>query len=344
MIMREVNLAGLDLNLLPPLEALLRRRNVTHAAKDVGLSQPAMSRALSRLRILLADPLLVRGHHGLVLTPKAQVLVPRLNVAVGELKDLFRERRFDPAAEQRTIRIAASDNQTVLLAPPLMARLSREAPGIDLRFEPYRLDLRERMDNGALDFAFALATTDLPAGAVSMPIVDDRLALVMRRGHPKAKRAWRIADYADVDHVGIALLDDGRSELDGLLAAAGVSRRVALVTPHFTAALAAVAETDMVTTISEAFARRFSEAFDLIVKRPPFAKVELPMTLVWSHVRNADPLLIWFRNLLLEVAGPAYAERRQRPARRTTSPPHVTKAAPVGAGKRAHAKSPRSPR
>ncbi len=88
--MREVNLAGLDLNLLPPLEALLRRRNVTHAAQDVGLSQPAMSRALSRLRSLLADPLLVRGHHGLVLTPKAQALVPLLSVAVADLKDLFR--------------------------------------------------------------------------------------------------------------------------------------------------------------------------------------------------------------------------------------------------------------
>ena len=102
------------------VEALLRRRNVTHAAQDVGLSQPAMSRALSRLRILLADPLLVRGHHGLVLTPKAQALGPLLSVAVADLKNLFRERRFDPATEQRTIRIAASDNQTVLLAPPLM--------------------------------------------------------------------------------------------------------------------------------------------------------------------------------------------------------------------------------
>ncbi|NEW92262.1 LysR family transcriptional regulator [Rhodopseudomonas sp. BR0M22] len=316
--MHEVNLSGLDLNLLPALEALLRRRNVTHAAQEVGLSQPAMSRALSRLRILLGDPLLVRGHHGLVLTPKAQALVPRLSVAVADLKELFRERRFDPATEQRTIRIAASDNQTVLLAPLLMARLAREAPGIDLRFEPYRADLRERMESGSLDFAFALATTDLPPGAVSMPIADDRLALVMRRGHPRANRIWRIGDYADVDHVGIALLDDGRSELDGILAAAGVSRRVALVTPHFIAALAAVAATDMVTTISLALARRFAGAFDLIVKPPPFAKVELPMTLVWSHLRNADPLLVWFRGLLREVAGPAYAERRQRAARRTT--------------------------
>ena len=316
--MHEVNLSGLDLNLLPALEALLRRRNVTHAAADVGLSQPAMSRALSRLRALLDDPLLVRGHNGLVLTPKAQNLVPRLATAVGELKELFRDQSFDPATEHRTIRIAGSDTQTVLLAPPLMARLSRLAPGVDLRFEPYGPDLIRRMENNALDFAFALATTELPIGAVSMPLANDRLALVMRRGHPLAARSWSIADYGKVDHVGIALLDDGRSELDGLLAAAGVRRRIALVTPHFTAALAAVAATDMVTTISEAFARRFAGAFDLVVRPPPFANADLRMTLVWSHVRANDPILVWFRERLREIAEQVY-EGRDRSGAMDTS-------------------------
>ena len=304
--MHQVNLAGLDLNLLPALEALLRHRNVTHAASDVGLSQPAMSRALSRLRTLLDDQLLVRGHNGLVLTPKAQSLVPRLATTIGELKGLFREPSFDPATEHRTIRVAAADTQTVLLAPPLMARLLREAPGIDLRFEPYGPDLFRRMETNALDVAFALSTTDLPMGVVSMPLARDRLALVMRRGHPRSSQTWSIDDYGSVDHVSVALLNDGRSELDGLLAAAGVRRRVALVTPHFTTALAAVAATDMVTTISDAFARRFADMFDLSVRPPPFAKTELAMMLVWSHVRASDPILVWFRELLREVAQRVY--------------------------------------
>jgi len=309
--MHEVNLSGLDLNLLPALEALLRRRNVTHAASDVGLSQPAMSRALSRLRALLDDPLLVRAHNGLVLTPRAQSLAPRVATAMAELKDLFSEQTFDPATEHRTIRIAASDTQTVLLGPPLMARLSREAPGVDLRFEPYGPDMIRRMENNTLDFAFALSTTDLPMGAMSMPLARDRLALVMRRDHPKSTRKWSIDDYGTVDHVGIALLDDGRSELDGLLAAAGVRRRVALVTPHFMAALAAVAATDMVTTISEAFARRFAEVFDLSVRPPPFANTDLMMTLIWSHVRASDPTLVWFRELLRETAEQVYQGRKR---------------------------------
>jgi DNA-binding transcriptional LysR family regulator len=128
----------------------------------------------------------------------------------------------------------------------------------------------------------------------------------MRRGHPKAARRWRIDDYGAVDHAGIALLNDGRSEIDGMLAAAGVSRRMALVTPHFTAALAAVAATDMVTTFSEAFARRVATAFDLVVKTPPFLNINLEMALVWSHVRANDPILVWFRQFIRDAAQQAY--------------------------------------
>jgi DNA-binding transcriptional LysR family regulator len=305
-IMREVNLAGLDLNLLPPLEALLRRRNVTRAAADVGLSQPAMSRALSRLRALVGDQLLVRGRGGLVLTPRAQQLAPQVSRTLGELKGLFQPPSFDPAEAHRTIRIAAADTQTVLLVPGIARRLSREAPGIELRMEPYGPDLIARMEQGTLDLAFALATTPLPAGTMSEPIADDRLALVMRRGHPAAGRAWTIADYGRFDHVSVALLGDGRSEIDTLLAAAGVTRRIALVTPHFTAALATVAATDMITTISETFARRFARTFALALREPPFAEAALRTTLVWSQVRAADPVLVWFRQLVRDVAAKVY--------------------------------------
>lgn len=300
--MREVNLAGVDLNLLPALEALLRRRNVTHAAADVGLSQPAMSRALARLRAVLDDPLLVRAGGGLTLTPRAQALVPRLSAALGEVKGLFVEPVFDPGAVQRTVRIAATDTQTILLAPAIMARLAREAPGIDLRMEPHGPTLAARMESGEIDLAFAVASTPLPPGAMSEPLGGDELAVVVRRGHPAANRPWTFADYAAFDHVGVAILGDGQSELDTLLAAQGVRRRLALVTPHFMAALAVVARTDLATTMSRAFAGRFAETFGLILKDPPFDETHMRLTLVWSHVRAADPLLAWLRGVIAEVA------------------------------------------
>jgi len=300
--MRQTNLAGLDLNLLPPLEALLRHRNVTRAAADVGLSQPAMSRALARLRDLTGDPLLVRAHGKFALTPKAERLAAQLAPALDQVKRVFAEPAFDPAAAKRVIRISAVDQQTVLYAPPLMKRLAHEAPGLDVRFEPHTADMAARMEHGALDFVFALATTPLPPGAMSEPIAHDRLALAMRKTHPRAKRRWRTADYGAVDHVGVAIFGDGQSELDAMLASHGVKRRIALVTPHFTAALAAVSQTDMVTTLSRTLAQRLAPTFGLALHEPPFDKTEMIVTLVWSHVRAGDPLLAWLRRIIGEIA------------------------------------------
>ena len=300
--MHQENMAGLDLNLVPALEALLRRRNVTGAAADVGLSQPAMSRALARLRDLQDDPLLVRTRTGYVLTPRAQAIQPQLASAIGHLREVFRQQAFDPGAERRTLRLAAADTQTVLLLPGVMARLAAEAPGVDVRAESYTSDISDRLDSGALDVAFALSNTPLPPGAYSEVVGEDRLALVMRHGHPAAGHAWSIADYGSWQHVGVTLLGDGRSEIDALLAASGVTRRIALLTPHFMAALAAVASTDLVTTVSATLARRFAPVFGLVLQTPPFGETRLQMTLVCSHVRAADPFLGWFRTVVREVA------------------------------------------
>lgn len=301
--MRQVHLSALDLNLLPPLEALLRHRNVTHAAADVGLSQPAMSRALARLRETLGDTLLVRAPGGgYALTPRAQALASQLIVTFDHIKSVFQEPSFDPARVQRTIRIVGGDPHTILLAPALMARLAHEAPGIDIRIEAYTPDVVARMESGDLDLAFAVANTPLPPGARSESYAHDRLSLVLRRDHPMAKRKWTMADYARVSHVGISILGDSGSELDAQLARAGVKRRLALTTPHFMAALAAVSGTDMVTTVSRVFASRFADELGLVLKEPPLPHTGLELTMVWSHVRAADPVLAWLRTVIRDVA------------------------------------------
>jgi len=301
--MRDVHLSGLDLNLLPALEALLRRRNVTEAAHEVGLSQPAMSRALSRLRDVLGDQLLIRAPGGgYALTPRGEALSAQLLATLDHVKAIFREPSFDPAKAERTIRIAGIDTHTIMLAPPLMARLAREAPGIDIRFESYSPDLIQRMELGEIDLAFATASTPLPPGARSEAYAKDKLALVMRAGHPMAKRKWTIADYGKVNQVGISIFGDAGSEMDAQLAKAGVHRRMALITPHFIAALAAVSQTDMVTTVSRVFAARFAEQFGLILKEPPLPILDLDLTIVWNHVRAADPVLAWVRGVIREEA------------------------------------------
>lgn len=313
--MRDVHLPGLDLNLLPALEALLKRRNVSQAARDVGLSQPAMSRVLGRLRDVLGDPLLVRAAGGYALSPRAQALHGQLATALDQVKAVFRDPGFDPARTERTVRIVGLDTHTILIAPALMARLAKEAPGIDVRFEGYSTNIVERIETGQLDLVFAQATTPLPPGARSEFLAKDRLALVLRAGHPLAKRKWTIQDYGRVDHVGISIFGDPGSELDAQLAPAGVKRRVALVTPHFMAALATVAGTDMATTVGRAFASRFAAPLGLILKEPPLPRPDLDMTIVWSGVRAADPVLAWMRKVIVEVAQETMASPPARVSR-----------------------------
>lgn len=291
--MHQVNLNGIDLNLLPPLEALLRHRNVTRAAAEVGLSQPAMSRALGRLRDRFGDPLLVRGSGGLMLTPTAEALLPMLRQSLAGVSTIFQTRMLDPLTSERTVRIAASDVQTVLIGPPLFAALARAAPGITLQFQPYGRDVIARIEDGRTDFAFALSTSPLPPGAVSFPVARDRLALVMRRDHPMAAREVTAADYGHLSHVAVSLLDDGISDLDAALATQGVTRRIALRTSDFISALAVVGGSDAVTTISHRLAQSFADRFGLVLRAPPLRDVALPMVLVTSGLRAHDPLMAW---------------------------------------------------
>lgn len=315
--MRDVHLSSVDLNLLPALEALLKRKNVSHAAADVGLSQPAMSRALARLRDVLGDTLLIRAPGGgYALTPRAEALAGRLAGALDQVKLVYQPPSFDPAQVERTIRIAGIDTHSILLAPALMARLAKEAPGIDIRIESYGPDLIQRMETGRLDLAFATATTPLPPGTRSEAYASDKLALVMRRGHPMARRKWTIEDYGRWSQVGISILGDAGSEMDAQLARFGVHRRMALVTPHFMGAVAAVSETDMVTTISRVFAQKFADPFGLVLKEPPLPEVKLDLTVVWSHVRAADPVLAWVRGVMRDTARATMDLAGSRVARR----------------------------
>jgi DNA-binding transcriptional LysR family regulator len=235
-------------------------------------------------------------------------LAARLRPALDLVRAVFEAPAFDPAAAKRVVRIAAVDTQSILYGPALMARLARDAPGLELRFVPLGADTPARVEQGDIEFAFALSTTPLPPGAMTEPLASDRLALVMRRAHPRARKRWSAADYGDVDHVGVAIFGDGQSEIDTLLAARGVQRRIAFVSPHFTAALAVVAQTDLVTTLSRAFAQRFAEPLGLVLHEPPFEEVHLHLTLVWSHVRTNDPLNAWLRGAIREAAASAHRD------------------------------------
>ena len=311
--MHETNLKSVDLNLLTALGALLRHRHVTRAAEDVGLSQPAMSRALLRLRLLFGDELLVRSAGGMVMTPRAEALAPRLALLLIEIRALLVDAPFDPAKARRTVTVVGTDSHAVTLIPPVLARIRREAPGVDLVFRAFTPDVALRVQRGEVDMVFSVANQPLQAGAASAPLRKDRLVLAMRRGHPLSQTPLTVADYGRCEHVLVSILDDGASEIDAILAATGTQRRIALTTPHFMGALAAVAGTDMVMTLSRSVAERYRQTFDLVLRDPPFGDGAYEQTLVWSAARGADPLMQWVRGLISEEARMQEAAEASRP-------------------------------
>lgn len=299
--MRDLNLSSTDLSLLPALDALLRRRHVTRAAEDVGLSQPAMSHVLARLRRALGDDLLVRGPSGLALTSRAEEIAPHVTAILDAAKAIYRPPAFEPSKVRRTLRLVGCDWHSILFAPDLMKRIREQAPGIELSIENYTRDSFKRLAEGAVDLAFFNAQTPLPPGAVSTVVGEDRYALVMRDGHPAARKKWTLADYAKWDSVVVALTGDGMSDIDARLAKAGITRRVGLSTPHFMGCLAAVSATDMIATTSLLFAARHARAYGLVVRKPPFPEARFANTLIGSASRMNDPVIRWFCALFKDV-------------------------------------------
>jgi len=302
MIMRDLNLASVDLNLLPALEALLHRRHVTRAAEDVGLSQPAMSHVLARLRRVLDDDLLVRGPSGLALTPRAKEIAPRVTAILNAAKVIYRPPPFEPSKGRRVVHLAGCDWHSILFAPDLMNRIREEAPWIELSIENYTRDVFKRLVDGSVDLVFFNAETPLPPGAVSTVIGEDRYALVMREKHPAAAKKWTLAEYAKWESVVVSLIGDGTSDIDARLAKAGLTRRIGLSTPHFMGCLAIVSATDMITTTSHLFATRHAKAYRLIVREPPFPEVRFTNTLIGSALRMNDPVIRWFCAIVKEVS------------------------------------------
>jgi DNA-binding transcriptional LysR family regulator len=318
--MHQKHLRAIDLNLLPVLDALLRHRNATRAGDEVGLSQPAMSRALGRLRSLLDDPLLVRGASGYLLSPRAEALRPSLAALLEEVRTMLSRDAFDPAAEYRTLRIAMTDANASLIFASLVKRVLLEAPGITLERVAIGPGLQDRVLTGEVDLVLALASTPLPRGAASEPLAQDELAVVVRGGHP-CGGAWPLDYYERYPSVVVSMLGDAASDLDAELAAAGVTRSISAIVPSFASALEVVAATDSVTTISRSFAERHARAHGLQVLNAPLRDPMLPIVTVWARFRTADPLLAWLRSLLRDEyatlaldssSAPAPAARRPR--------------------------------
>lgn len=305
-----------DLASLAALDALLQEASVSRAARRLGLSTPAVSHALARLRERFDDPLLVRAGRRMVLTPRAEELKPRVRDAVSVASAVFEPRGdFDPARVERGFTVSVTDYVLLVFGGAIDEAISHAAPGLDLQFVPNAVDDAERLRTGTTDLAVGIYG-DLPPELKLRPIITDRFVCVVREDHPDVKKRLTLRRFVSLEHIQVAPRGRPGGYVDELLAARGLARRVARAVPYFQVALEMAARSDRVLTVSERIARKLGPQLGLRVLEPPLPLEPFALSLLWHPRLDADPAHRWLRSSLVEVTASMDAIAHAGPRRR----------------------------
>ncbi len=309
------SLRGVDLNLLAAFDALAEAGSVTRAAELAGVTQSAMSHTLRRLRELLDDPLLVRGHGRMVLTPRAEALRGPLRAALGDMARAITTRPdFDASTSTRAFRLVGPDLFDVLALPPLLRRLGQEAPGVSVVVLPMPANLPASLEAGDIDLAISpVQLNEEPFDRRTEPgpdlqrrtLLRDKMRCFARRGHPgiAARGRMTLTAFTKAAHVLVSPSGAGQGLVDRVLAAQNTTRRIAVRVPQFSTALAIVAETDLVLTAPSALGAVATAEAALVSLTPPIKLPEHAVAMVWHPRFSEDPAHQWFRSLVATVSG-----------------------------------------
>ncbi len=306
-IIARMNLAAVDLNLLVAFEALMEERHVTRAAERIGLAQPSMSSALRRLRALFADELFLRAGAGMQPTEKALALAGPIGEALRQIRGaLAPDRSFDPANARRRFTIAATDYGDLVLVPELSRLLRMEAPGTELAVRPLTdtTAALARLERGELDALIGGHLPDSPR-CVRHRLFEERFVCIRDGARASRSEALSLEDYASLQHALFSAAggDGLPSVIDALLARHGLKRRVAVTLAHVVAVPFAVAGTDLIATMAERVARRFTQLAEITVVMPPIDIPAFAIDLIHTSRAAEDPALRWFLDAVDRAAG-----------------------------------------
>jgi DNA-binding transcriptional LysR family regulator len=299
--MSMMNWGAFDLNLLIVFDAVMQERSVTRAGGRIGLSQPAMSHALNRLRYMLKDELFVRTPEGMVPTPRAEMLAQPLRSALSEMQLALEPVTFDPASSDHRFVLAANNYAAVVIAPPLVAAVSAAAPTVRLDIRPSgTLDIVERLDRGDLDLCLGGKGSPGERFAAT-PLLEDPFVLVMRRGHPASRSKLSAAEFAALPHLEISSSLEDTGFINRWLDGQGLGRRIALRAPYLSAA-AILVQSDLVATLSRRIARELARNHPLHVREAPYDSPLVPTVMLWHRRLESHPAHRWLREIILSVA------------------------------------------
>ena len=299
-----MNLTTFDLNLLKAFDALYAERNVTRAGVRISLSQSAMSGALTRLRELFNDELFVRTPLGMQPTPRAHDLATPIADALRLIGGAIQSDSFDAATARNAFTIAMTDYAAFVLLPLLLARLSTEAPYVDVHVRGMlaRDEATQLLDSGEADLAVGFPV-DASTRILMRTLFKEDFVCVARQGHPAFADGAGIEEFAAAQQLMVSPEGDRQGLVDQKLAALGLKRRVALTLPQFLVAPFVIAETDLVATLSSRVARRFAATgAGIAVHKPPLELPSWPLVLMWHRRADTHAAILWLRDLIAEIA------------------------------------------
>jgi DNA-binding transcriptional LysR family regulator len=297
-----MNISGIDLNLLLAFEALIDERHVGRAARHVGLSQPAFSNAIARLRTRLGDPLFVRTGRGMTPTPRAEQLAGPIRSALAQLRQTFElPHSFDPSVSAHRFRIGLSDDVELRLVP----LLARSMLSGELQMQTRRLDWlfivpESELRNGTLDLAIGYFpdARHLAPGLVMDSISEENNVVVARRGHSMWKGKLTLDRFTRLDHAAVIYRNQLWGLIDNELAARGLRRPLRLALPHCLSVLHAVSSSNLVACIQESIVQKYAESLNLTSYPEPLGLPPFVLRMVWHRHRDNDAAHVWLRKLL----------------------------------------------
>ena len=299
-----MDVSGFDLNLLKAFNALYAERHVTHAGQRIGLSQSAMSGALTRLREVFKDELFVRSPTGMQPTPRADDLAVPVSAALRLMREVLQADAFDPAAADHAVTLAMTDYAAFVLLPPLLARLAVEAPRLDVRVRGIfgRGEALDLLDSGEAHLAIGFPV-EASARILVHPLLHEGFVCITRLGHPAFAEGAGLEAFAAAPHLLVSPEGDRMGLVDHKLAALGLERRIVLSLPQFLVAPFVVADTDLVATLASRVARRFAAGnLGIAVHEPPIALPGWSLAMMWHRRVDDHPATIWLRDRIAEIS------------------------------------------
>ncbi len=298
-----MNLAGIDLNLLVVFDALMTERQVTRAGERIGLSQPATSNALARLRSLTKDELFVRSSSGLHPTPVAITLAQQIQPALGQIQTaLSTAQPFNPLTSDRVFSIGLSDHVEFVLLPRLLEKLGTTAPHVKIQVRAgNRQQLLARLDSGEIDVMCGLFP-DKIAWHEQQLLFREQFVCVCRHDHPSIGDSLSLEEYVNADHLLVSVQEDMVGRVDYLLAQQNLTRNIAVSTPHFLVAPSILARTNLIVTLVQRVAQEFAPTLNLKILPCPLPLKSFPVFMRWHQSMRDRATNSWLRGIIAEVA------------------------------------------